>query len=121
TAKSLGLATKTSIDFAAQDYLEGVGSASSLTAAFTLPEGQVSDPVTVGNNQVVFRVLARIASDESAPGRLVDQLSEEVLERKSTITWELYEQKLKDRLKASGELKVNDAAMKNFLATYQRT
>ena len=121
TAKSLGLAPKVSNDFTQQDYLEGVGSAASLAVAFTLPEGQVSDTVSVGNNHVVFHVLARITADESALVAQQDQVAEEFLELKRTLAWELYQQDLRDRLKASGELKMNEAAMKTFLAGYQRT
>jgi len=121
TASSLGLKAETSKDFTQQDYLEGVGAGSSLGQAFTLPEGQTSDVVSVGNNQIVFRVVSRTAPDESLLGSQQDRLSEELLESKRSLTWELYEQSLKDRLKASGELKMNEDAMKRFLATYQRT
>ncbi len=121
TAQSLGLAPKESIDFTEQDYLEGVGSGSSLSAAFTLPQVQSSDAVSVGNNHVVFRVLARTAADESALAAQQEQIAEELLERKRSLAWELYQQNLKDRLKATGALKMNEAAMKSFLAGYQRT
>jgi hypothetical protein len=121
TAKSLGLAPKESKDFTQQDYIEGVGSGSSLSGAFSIPLEQTSEAVSVGNNHVVFRVVARTAADESALALQQDQISEELLERKRSLVWELYQQNLKDRLKATGKLKMNDAAMKKFLATYQRT
>ena len=120
-AQSLGLTVKESKDLTQQEYIEGVGPGSSLAAAFTLPEGQASDAVSAGNNHVVFRVLARTAADEAGLGAQQDQIAEELLERKRGLAWELYQQSLKDRLKASGELKINEAAMKSFLAGYQRT
>jgi len=82
---------------------------------------QSSDAVSVGNNHVVFRVVARTPADESALAAQQDQIGEELLERKRGLVWELFQQNLKDRLKASGELKMNEAAMKRFLASYQRT
>lgn len=121
TAKSLGLRAETSKDFTQQDYLEGVGSGSSLSQAFTLPEGQTSEVVSIGNNHIVFRVLSRTAPDESLLSAQQDRLSEELLEGKRSLTWEIYQQSLKDRLKASGELKINETAMKKFLAGYQRS
>ena len=121
TAKSLGLTPKESKDFTQQDYIEGVGSGSSLAGAFSIPLEQTSEVVSVGNNHVVYRVVARTAADDSALALQHDQIEEELLERKRSLVWELYQQSLKDRLKASGELKVNEAAMKKFLATYQRT
>jgi peptidyl-prolyl cis-trans isomerase D len=120
-AQSLGLAAKESKDFTQQDYVEGVGSGSAFSAAFTLPEGETSDPVTVGSNHVVFRVVARTAADEAGLASQQDQIAEELLERKRSLAWELYQQSLKDRLKASGQLKMNEAAMKSFLAAYQRS
>lgn len=121
TAKSLGLAPTESKDFTQQDYVEGVGAGSSLTGAFSIPVNQSSDAVSVGNNDVVFRVVARTPADESALAAQHDPIAEELLERKRSLVWELYQQNLKDRLKASGELKINEAAMKRFLASYQRT
>lgn len=120
-ARSMGLKTQESKDFTQQDYLEGVGAGSSLAGAFSIPVNLTSDAVSVGNNHVVFRVAARTPADESALAAQQDPIAEELLERKRGLIWELFQQNLKDRLKASGELKMNEAAMKRFLATYQRT
>ena len=120
-AKSLGLTTKESKDFSQQDYVEGVASGSQLSAAFTLAQGQTSDAVPVGANRVVFRLVARTPADEAALPGQQDQIAEELVERKRSLAWELYQQNLKQQLLASGELKMNDAAMKKFLAAYQRS
>jgi len=120
-AQSMGLSPKESKDFSTQDYIEGVGSGSSLPTAFTLAEGQTSESVAVGNNHVVFRVVARTAAGESELPAQQDQIGEELLERKRALAWELYQQNLKGQLKASGQLKMNEAAMKTFLAGYQRS
>ncbi len=120
-AQSMGLATRISSEFTQQEYVEGVGPGSVLSAAFTLPEGQASDAVAVGNNYVVFDVVGRMPADESGLASQQDQLAEELLERKRSLAWELYQQNLKDQLKASGQLKMNEAAMKTFLAGYQRS
>jgi len=120
-AKSVGLAAKESKDFNQQDYIEGVGSGSQLSAAFTLAQGQTSDVVAVGGNRIVFRVIARIPAVEAdLPGQQ-DQIAEELVERKRSLAWELYQKNLKQQLLASGELKMNDAAMKKFLAAYKTT
>ena len=120
-AKSMGLAAKESKDFSQQDYIEGVGTGSQLPAAFTLAQGQASDAVAVGGNRVVFRVVARTPAVEAdLPGQQ-DQIAEELVERKRSLAWELYQQNLKQQLLASGELKLNEAAMKKFLAAYQKT
>ena len=120
-AKSMGLAVKESKEFSQQDYIEGVGQGAQLPAAFTLAQGQASDAVAVGGNRVVFRVFARTpAAEADLPGQQ-DQIAEELVERKRSLAWELYQQNLKQQLLASGELKLNEAAMKKFLAAYQKT
>ncbi len=118
-AKSLGLAAKESKDFSQQDYVEGVGSGSQLSTAFTLTPGQTSDAVSLGSNRIVFRLAARTPAVEAdLPGQQ-DQIAEELVERKRSLAWELYQKNLKQQLLASGELKMNDAAMTKFLAAYK--
>jgi peptidyl-prolyl cis-trans isomerase D len=120
-AQAMGLAVKESKDFTQQESVEGVGSGSQLAAAFTLAPGQASDAVSLGANRVVFRVLARTPAAEADLPNQQDQIAEELLERKRNLAWEIYEQNLKQQLLSSGELKMNDAALKNFLALYQKT
>jgi peptidyl-prolyl cis-trans isomerase D len=120
-AQTMGLTVKESKDFAQRDFVEGVGSGSQLVGAFTLPEGQTSDAVQVGGNRVVFRVVARTAPLEPEFAGQQNQLAEEVLARKRNLAWEIYQQNLKQQLQASGELKMNESAMKKFLATYQKS
>ena len=120
-AQAMGLTVKESKDFTQQESVEGVGSGSQLAAAFTLAPGQTSDAVSLGANRVVFRVLARTAAVETDLPSQQDQIAEELLERKRNLAWEIYEQNLKQQLLSSGELKMNDAALKNFLALYEKT
>jgi peptidyl-prolyl cis-trans isomerase D len=120
-AQAMGLSVKESKDFTQQDYVEGLGSGSQLSAAFTRAPGGTSDVVSLGGNRVVFRVVARTpAAEVDLPGQQ-DQIAEELLERKRNLAWEIYRQSLKQQLVSSGELKLNDAAMKKFLAAYQRS
>jgi len=120
-AQAMGLSVKESKDFTQQDYVEGLGSGSQLSAAFARAPGETSDVVSLGGNRVVFRVAARTpAAEVDLPGQQ-DQIAEELLERKRNLAWEIYRQSLKQQLVSSGELKLNDAAMKKFLAAYQRS
>jgi hypothetical protein len=70
---------------------------------------------------VVFRVLTRTAAPEYGLASQQDQLAEEVLDRKRNLAWEIYEQNLKQQLQASGKLKMNESALKKFLANYQKS
>jgi hypothetical protein len=120
-ARAAGLEVKESAEFTQQDSVEGLGSGSQLAAAFDVPVGKTSDAVSVGANTTVFRVLSRTPPNEAdfLPQR--DQIAEELLARKRALAWEIYQQSLKQRLLSSGQLKMNEAGMKQFLASYQKS
>lgn len=119
-ARAAGLTVKESNDFTQQDYIEGVGSGSQFAAAFTLAPGQTGEPVSVGVNTVVFRVAAHTSANEADLPAQQAQIAEELVARKRNLAWEIYRHNLKQRILSSGELKLNDAAMKQFLAAYER-
>ncbi|HLY61688.1 MAG TPA: peptidyl-prolyl cis-trans isomerase [Terriglobia bacterium] len=115
-ARALKLAVKESKDFTQQDTVENVGPATSLPAAFTLPVGQASVAVLVAGNKVVFSVLSRTPPNDADFANQKDQVTEELLERKRSLAFEIYKSNLKLQLIRSGELKINQAAMKQFRA-----
>ena len=118
-AKSLGLTPKESNDFSQSEYVEGVGSGSQLSSAFTLNPGQVSDVITAGSNQVLFKVVSHTPANEADFAAQRDQLTEELLDQKRDLQFEIYRQNLKEQLIRSGKLKVNDDGMKKFIASYE--
>jgi peptidyl-prolyl cis-trans isomerase D len=120
-ARAAGFTVRKSQEFTERDSVEGVGSGSQLTGAFTLPVGAVSDVVSLGTNRVVFRILSRDLPDESALAAQKQVLAEELLSRKRTMAWEIYRQSLKQQMMAAGKLRLNERGMQQFLASYQRT
>jgi peptidyl-prolyl cis-trans isomerase D len=118
-AKAMGLTPKQSDDFTESGYVEGLGSGNQLTAAFTLNPGQVSDVVPLSNNSVVFKVISHTAANEADLPAQRDQIREEMLERKRNLAFEIYRGNLKEQLLRTGELKMYDTTMKQFLANYQ--
>jgi peptidyl-prolyl cis-trans isomerase D len=124
-AKREHVAVKESKDFNAQESVSQENDpeaipASAVAAAFTLAPGQTSDVVTVGANSVVFRVLSHTPPKEADFAAQQGAIAEEVLERKRSVAFEIFQQNLKRRLLDSRELKMNDDAMKQFLASYAR-
>ncbi|HZO99946.1 MAG TPA: hypothetical protein VFD30_06620, partial [Terriglobia bacterium] len=84
--------------------------------------GQTSDVISLpGDNRVVFRVVSRTAADESGLASQKDEIREQLLSQKQALAYELYRTNLKQMLLKSGELKLNNSAMKQFLASYERT
>jgi peptidyl-prolyl cis-trans isomerase D len=118
-AKAAGLTPKQSKDFSQSEYVEGVGNGTQLAAAFTLDTGKTSEVVSLGANSVVFRVVSHTPANEADFPAQRDQLREELLDQKRNLAFEIYRQNLRQQLLRSGELRMNDAAMKQFLASYQ--
>jgi peptidyl-prolyl cis-trans isomerase D len=118
-AKADGLTAKESKDFTQQDSIEGVGSGSQLSAAFTLNPGQTSDVISLRANSVVFRVVSHTPANDAEFASQRDRIAEELLDRKRSLAFELYRQNLKLQLMQSGELKMNAGALKQFIALYQ--
>jgi peptidyl-prolyl cis-trans isomerase D len=118
-AKSLGLTSKQSNDFSENEYVEGVGSGTQLGPAFTLNPGQVSDVLAAGTNQVLFKVVSHTPADEADFGAQRDQISEELLGQKRDLQFEIYRENLKDQFTRTGKLKINEAGLKQYLATYE--
>jgi peptidyl-prolyl cis-trans isomerase D len=118
-AKADGLEAKESKDFAQQDSIEGVGSGSQLSAAFTMQAGQTSDVISVGANSMVFRVVSHTPANEADFAAQRDRITEELLDGKRSLAFELYRRNLKLQLVQSGELKMNAGALKQFIALYQ--
>jgi peptidyl-prolyl cis-trans isomerase D len=117
-ARAMGLTEKESNDFSQQDTVEGLGPGSALAAAFTLDPGKTSGVVPVGGNNAVFRVVSHIPANEADFAAQKDQIAQQLLDQKQELAFELYAKDLKQQLLKSGDLKVNDAGLKQFLATY---
>jgi peptidyl-prolyl cis-trans isomerase D len=118
-AKADGLTAKESKDFTQQDFIEGVGSGSQLSAAFTMKVGQTSDVVSLGDKSVVFRVVSHTPANDADFAQQRDQIREELLDRRRSLAFELYRQNLKLQLVRSGELKLNATTLQQFIALYQ--
>lgn len=108
TAKSMGLDAKTSDLVARTASVPDVGPLTALTSAFTLPNGQASDPVFLGANWVVYKVL-----DHQQPNpadlndKAKDDIRQQLLQGKQEMAFEAFQKALDARMKQSGELKVN--------------
>src|SRR5207244_12383943 len=107
-------------DSTQQDGVSETVAGSAVGAAFTLAPGQTSDVATTGTNSVVFHVLSHTPPSEGDFAAQQSQIAEELLGRKREVAFEIYQQNLKQWLLPSKELKMNDAAMKQFLASYAK-
>jgi peptidyl-prolyl cis-trans isomerase D len=119
-ARAMGLAVKESNDFVQGGTVPGLGPATNLAAAFKLDPGKTSDVVSVLGNQVVFSVVSRTPANEADFAAQKDAISEQLLQQKRQLVFELYGDNLKQQLLKSGDLKMNESNLQQLLDGYQR-
>jgi peptidyl-prolyl cis-trans isomerase D len=119
-AKQNGYQVQESKDFTVEDQLANLIPGSALSSAFTLQPGQTSHAISVGSTSVVFQVVSHTPANEADYAAQKASLSTQLLEQKRDLAFEIYQTTLKDRLLRTGKLKINNSALKAFLAGYQQ-
>ena len=113
-AKSLGLTTKTSDDFARNGSLPDVGTGQQVAAAFTMSVGQVSKATPVGDNWIVYRVVSHDNPNPADFAKQGDEIQQQLLQTKQNAAFEAFRAALIDRLKREGKLTINSDVMKRI-------
>lgn len=117
-AKEMGIEVKTSMDVDRQGVFEGVGSASTVPAAFTDPVGALFGPQTVTGGQMVGKVIAKTPADPSELAKQMNTIRAELQQKKASDRTALFEAGLKNRLIAEGKLKINQSALDQIIRNY---
>ncbi len=113
TAKALGFEPKTSDLIARTGNVQDIGPASSLTAAFTMADGQTSDPLFLGANWVVFKPLQHQAANPAdLAGKTRDDIEQQVRDGKREMAFEAFRTALEARMKQDGQLRINADSLK---------
>jgi peptidyl-prolyl cis-trans isomerase D len=106
-------------DFTQQDSVPNLGPAQTVQEAFTLAPGKTSRVLSVEGNDVVIHVVSHTPPDESNFASQKGQIREQLLTQKRSLAFEIFRQNLKRQMTRSGKLKMNQAALKTFLASYE--
>ncbi len=117
-AKEMGLEVKTSTDVDRAGAIEGVGSAASLSDAFTKPEGALIGPAAVTGGQVVAKIVARIPANLSDLPAQNASIRDELKQKKTTDRAALFEAGLKKRLTEQGKLKIHQDVLTRLIQSY---
>lgn len=114
-AKGLGAELKTS-DFVLPDgQVPDVGSMSGQAGvAFNMKPGEISGPINSGNNGVVLQLLEVQAPTDADYAAKRDEIRESLLQYKQQQLFGLYITSLKDEMKKSGKIKMNDQLIKTL-------
>ncbi len=113
-AKALGLDPKMSEDFSRAGSVPNVGSGKQLSAAFNMKVGDVSAPLPLGSNWVVYRVESKTAANMADFDKQKKELTDQVLNEKRALAYEAFRSGLEERLKQEGKVKLMPEKMKNF-------
>jgi peptidyl-prolyl cis-trans isomerase D len=113
-AKALGLEPKTSDTFARDGSIPGAANGKQLAAAFHLKAGGVGEPLSLGQNWLVYRVAEKEEPNPADFEKQKKDLTESVLQAKRGLAFEAFRTALEDRLKQEGKLKLMPEKLKSF-------
>lgn len=113
-AKSLGLNPVTPEAFARTGSVPDVGDAKLLSSAFSMSDGQVSAPLQVGGNWIVFRVVAHQPANPADLAQQSASIQTQLLQTKQTAAFEAFHDALIARLKAEHKITFNDDVMQRL-------
>ena len=113
-AKALGFDVKTSEPISRTGSIPDVGTAKQFAAAFTLPVGQVGDPIPLGSNWTVYRVAQHDPVNQDDFEKQKAKIEEQVLQRKRQTAYDLFRTALKARLQQEGALHFNQENLKRL-------
>jgi len=113
-AKALGLDAKTSDSISRDGTISGAASGKQLGAAFSLKQGDVGAPLSLGQNWFVYRLAEKVEADPANFEAQKKQLTEELLQSKREMAFEAFRSALSDRLLKEGKLKLMPDKLKSF-------
>ena len=113
-AKALGLDAKTSDSISRDGAISGAASGKQLGAAFSLKQGDVGAPLSLGQNWFVYRLAEKVEADPANFEAQKKQLTEELLQSKREMAFEAFRSALSDRLLKEGKLKLMPDKLKSF-------
>jgi peptidyl-prolyl cis-trans isomerase D len=118
-AKALSFEAKTSDAFSRTGSVPDAGSAKLFSAAFTLPAGQSGDPIFLGTNWVVYRVLEHEPANQDDFATQEKTVRTELLQQKRQAAYDLFRSALEARLQQEGKLHINEENLKRITSSGQ--
>jgi peptidyl-prolyl cis-trans isomerase D len=113
-AKALGLDPKTSDSISRDASVPGAASGKQLSAAFSLKQGDVGPPLSLGQNWFIYRIAEKVEANPANFEAEKKQLTEELLRSKREVAFEAFRTALSNRLKQEGKLKIMPEKLKSF-------
>ncbi|OFW26650.1 MAG: hypothetical protein A3H27_03125 [Acidobacteria bacterium RIFCSPLOWO2_02_FULL_59_13] len=114
-ARAVGLSVQTTEPLTRQENIPGIGKVQDLGAkVFTMPTGEVGGPLSMTGGQIIYQVDSRDIPKEEDLEAQREVIRSRLLEDKRKWVFEVFQDELKRRLTASGDLKINSAALEQL-------
>jgi peptidyl-prolyl cis-trans isomerase D len=115
-AKADSLEDKTSDSFARDGEIPDAGSAKQFAAAFAMPLNQTADPLFLGANWIVYRVVDHSVPDPSQFMQQQQSVTQDLLQSKREAAYQAFTDALQKQLEAEGKIKYMPDVMKRLTA-----
>jgi peptidyl-prolyl cis-trans isomerase D len=120
-AKSMNIEVKTSQDVDRQGAIESVGTASTITDAFTKPVGTILGPQSIATGQLVAKIISKTPADLSLLPVQMAAIRDELKQQKQRDRAQLFQEGLKSKLTADGTLKIHQDVINRIVQSYQKS
>lgn len=118
-AKSYGVQVKTAAAFTIDGAAEGIGSGSTLQAAFKSKVGDTVGPVNAATGQFVCKVTQSIPADMTQYAAAKDGIIQSLQQQRQGIDGPLFRDSVVSELKRKGKLKLNQELINRLVSSYQ--
>jgi parvulin-like peptidyl-prolyl isomerase len=113
-AKSLNLEVKTSDEVARDGSISGAGTVKQYPGAFTMPVGKAGDPVFLGSDWVVYRVVDHQQPNQADFDKQKKDIETQLLEAKRQLAYESFKTALEAEMRKEGKLNYNNDTLKQL-------
>ncbi|MFL6463760.1 MAG: peptidyl-prolyl cis-trans isomerase, partial [Bryobacteraceae bacterium] len=117
--KSYGLTVKTSAPFTIDGAAEGIGSATTLSAAFKDNAGDILGPVAAQSGQFVCRVSEKIPADMTQFAKNKESVVQSLTQQRQSVQQPLFRDSVVAELKRRGKIKMNQDTLNRLIGSFQ--
>jgi len=114
-ARAMGLTPATTEPLTRSGTIPSVGAVKDLGPRLeTIQPGEIAGPVPISGGQIVFQLESREPPDEQALAAQSDSIRQQLLNRKQTVAFALFQDHLKTRMIESGDVRIDAAVLERL-------
>jgi peptidyl-prolyl cis-trans isomerase D len=118
-AASMGLEMKTSPEVDRVASIEGVGTATSIPGLFDKNVGEILGPVTLDNQRVVAKIVAKIEPDAAGMATQITAIRNDLKSKLARERNQIFEDGIRQTLQKQGKIKIHQDVIDRIIAGYR--